>query len=269
MEACPPFPLGESVRASLAARGHAMKRREFLRWTAIGGAFVALRPAWTWAYAQSPRGLRKFVQALPGLGAGGIPVASPDTATSPGVDIYRMVAGEYEQSFHPDLPPARLWGYADVTAGQAPVHRYLGGVIVAQRDRPVRLLLRNRLPGRHPLPVDTSLGGAEGAPNRITVHLHGGFVQWTSDGGPHTWFTPEGAHGMSFLNPGPAPGWAEYYYPNQQSARMMWFHDHAMGTTRLNAYAGLASGYLLRDAFEASLLSASLLPSREIPLVIQ
>ncbi len=246
-----------------------MKRRTFLRWSAIGGAMVAIRPGWAWAYAQSPRNLRKFIQALPGLGPTGIPVAVPDTATSPGVDTYRMVAGEYEQGFHPDLLPSRLWGYADVTAGQAPNHRYLGGVIVAQKNRPVRLVMTNALPTTHPLPVDTTIMGAEGAQNRITVHLHGGLVPWTSDGGPFSWFTPGGEGGASFLNPGPVPGSAEYYYPNQQSARLVWYHDHALGTTRLNAYAGLASAYIIRDPLETGLISAHLLPSREIPLVIQ
>ena len=167
-----------------------MKRREFLRWSAIAGATVAIRPSFAWAYAQSPRNLRKFIQPLPGLGPEGIPVTSPDTTTTPGVDTYRLVAGEFEQSFHPDLMPSRLWGYADVTAGQAPNHRYLGGVIVAQKNRPVHLIMKNRLPSRHPLPVDTTIMGADGAANRMTVHFHGGLVPWTSDGGPFSWFTP-------------------------------------------------------------------------------
>ncbi|BDG01391.1 multicopper oxidase family protein [Anaeromyxobacter oryzae] len=246
-----------------------MQRRQFLKWTVLGGAAVAVFPRFAWAYSQSPRNLRKFIQALPGLGPAGIPVATPDTTTFPGADHYRLEAAEFEQSFHPDLPPSRLWGYADVTAGQSPNHRYLGGVIVAKQGRPVRLTLFNRLPSGHPLPVDTTIPGAEGPKNRITAHLHGGFVPWTSDGGPFSWFTPEGAHGESFLNAGPVPGSAAYYYPNDQSARLVWYHDHALGTTRLNAYAGLASAYILRDDVELGLIDASFIPSREIPLIIQ
>ncbi len=34
------------------------------------------------------------------------------------------------------------------------------------------------------------------------------------------------------------PGTGTYYYPNEQSARLVWYHDHAIGITRLNAYAG-------------------------------
>ena len=34
-------------------------------------------------------------------------------------------------------------------------------------------------------------------------------------------------------------------YPNNQSSRIMWYHDHAIGQTRLNAYAGVATGYII------------------------
>jgi spore coat protein A len=67
----------------------------------------------------------------------------------------------------------------------------------------------------------------------------------------------------------PFPGSFNYYYPNDQSARLMWYHDHAIGITRLNAYAGLASAYVLRDLAEAALIASGAIPSNEIPLVIQ
>ena len=56
---------------------------------------------------------------------------------------------------------------------------------------------------------------------------------------------------MQTINPGLLPGRGEYYYPNQQSARMMWYRDHEI--TRLNAYAGIATAYIIRDTFEGSL----------------
>ena len=50
----------------------------------------------------------------------------------------------------------------------------------------------------------------------------------------------------------------------------MWYHDHAMGLTRLNAYAGIASGLIITDDFEAGLVSSGLLPDLVgIPLIIQ
>ena len=72
-----------------------------------------------------------------------------------------------------------------------------------------------------------------------------------------------------------------FFYNNQQSARLMFYHDHAYGITRLNVYAGEAAGYLLTDQVEAgpdqrhqflrsqSQTGAKVLPDVGIPLVIQ
>jgi spore coat protein A, manganese oxidase len=244
-----------------------LTRRDLLRGAGVGlGLLGFVRRGF--GFVQSPA-LRKFIQPLPGLGPAGIPVATPKTVG--GVDTYRLELGAFTQSLHPDLPPSHFWGYADVTNGATPNHRYLGGVIVARRGRPVQITAINKLPPTHPLPVDTTLMGAEpGVPeNRAVIHLHGGLVPWTSDGGPFGWFTPDGRHGPDFRNPGGNPGEAVYYYPNDQSARLMWYHDHALGITRLNAYAGLASAYIIRDDFEDGLVRAGLIPTREVPLVIQ
>jgi spore coat protein A len=249
----------------------AIGRRRFLQLTAGTTAYLALTGR-GFPFAQSPLGLTKFVQALNGLGPTGIPVATPIKAG--GIDQYRLEVGEFTNyQFHPDLPPTRLWGYADVTGGVTPFHRYLGGVIVARRGTPVSLTIVNKLPNKHILPVDTTIKGAEQAQNRITTHLHGGFVPWTSDGGPFSWFTSAAnwTTGPSFLNGTGTNGEARYFYPNEQSARLVWYHDHAVGTTRLNAYAGIASAYILRDEVEDILIAARLIPSgaQEIPLIIQ
>jgi spore coat protein A len=52
---------------------------------------------------------------------------------------------------------------------------------------------------------------------------------------------------------------------------MHWYHDHGEGVTRINAYAGLAGLYVVRDANEAALIKANLLPTGpyEVPVVIQ
>ena len=98
--------------------------------------------------------------------------------------------------------------------------------------------------------------------NRATLHLHGGITPWISDGTPHQWTTPDGEttdypQGVSVSNvpdmPDPGPGALTFFYTNQQSARLMFYHDHAWGITRLNVYAGEAAGYLLTDATEATL----------------
>src|SRR5678815_3798060 len=104
-------------------------------------------------------------------------------------------------------------------------------------------------------------------------HLHGGLTPWLSDGGPFSWFGPDGSYGPSAISVPdmgvPPAGSFNYYYPNDQSARMVWYHDHALGITRLNAYAGLASAYIIRDLREAASIASGAIPSNEIPIVIQ
>ena len=194
-----------------------------------------------------------------------------------------------QDRLHPNLSPTTLWGYnpAVPLGGGAQHQRHLGGIIVAQRGKPIQITLTNTLPPKHILPVDTSANfpDAQQRQNATTTHLHGGFTPWISDGGPFTWFTPDGQYGPSvidkagnnlykLLNPGLQPGQAEYYYPNNQSARLAWYHDHAHDITRLNAYAGIASAYIIRDTFEANLRNLGLPDfvengGREIPIVIQ
>ena len=255
-------------------------RRQFLKAGAMAGAGLmmykaALRTAYP--FAQTPTNLRKFYHALPGLGPTGkneigqyLPVATPNTRACPGADFYRIIMGQHRELLHPDLPgPTKLWGYADGT-NTLPNFKYLGGVIAAKRNRPVRIQYLNLLPNKHILPVDKTIMGAEPGQheNRTVPHLHGGLVPWTSDGGPFAWFTPLASpffpktHGVDWQ-----PG--DYSYPNEQSARLMWYHDHALGITRLNAYAGLASAYLLTDDVESGLVNSAVIPSRQVPLVIQ
>ncbi len=262
-----------------------LTRRKFLKVSAATG--VALTLPWGWllnapppvrAFSQSDR-LRKFIQPLRGLGPGGIPVAQPDTVNpgwwQPGVTHYTIGIKEYSDQLHPELPHAtRLFGF-----GQNDF-RHLGGIIAVKRGTPVQITFRNHLPARHILPIDTTIMGADGPQDRADVHLHGGLVPWTSDGGPHAWWDPFGNKGPSFLNnqvlrPGHPipPNEAEYYYPNDQGSRLLWYHDHTFGFTRTNAYAGMASAYVIYDDYELSLVSASNLPGpldpRTVYLVFQ
>ncbi len=242
-----------------------LSRRQFLKLSAIAGASVAVpwkllsdaRPVQ--AFSQSTN-LRKFIQPLRGVGGTGIPVAQPDSGFrgwwQPGVTHYTIDLSQFEDQLHPNLPnPTRLWGY-----GQNGIFKHLGGIIAVKRGTPVQITFRNNLPLPHILPVDDTIMGVMGNQNnRANTHLHGGFVPWVSDGGPHAWWDPNGHRGLSFvnvLNPHLQDNEAEIYYPNDQSARLMWYHDHTFGTTRLNAYAGLATGYVIYDDFELGLTNA-------------
>jgi spore coat protein A len=97
------------------------------------------------------------------------------------------------------------------------------------------------------------------------VHLHGGHTASGSDGLPDAWFVQNNAE--------TGPGFTDkvYTYANDQDAATLWYHDHALGVTRLNVYAGLAGFYLLRDATENALVEAGVLPGGpyEIEMAIQ
>jgi FtsP/CotA-like multicopper oxidase with cupredoxin domain len=155
---------------------------------------------------------------------------------------------------------------------------YLGPVILSAKGRPVRVKFTNYLPlgaaGDLPMPVDTGVMGAGMGPvamqnytqNRATLHLHGGRTPWISDGTPHQWTTPAGEvtsypKGASVQNvpdmPDPGPGSITFYWTNEQSGRLMFYHDHAYGITRLNVYAGEAAGYLVTDQVEEDLISGT------------
>jgi spore coat protein A, manganese oxidase len=251
-----------------------MNRRQFFQTAGGAAALMTWRPSRGYAFAQS-QGLQKYIQPLAGLGPTGIPftVGVRDTKFKD-TQLVDLVAGQYTQQLHPALPKATtLWGYAEASTGN---FKHLGPIIVAQRNVPVRLRMKNNLPPQHIIPVDTTIPGANQAQNRMAIHLHGGFVPWISDGGPFDWFDPNGVVGQSFLNnqvlePKAPPGVANYFYPNQQSARLLWYHDHAFGITRINAYAGLASGYVLRDyaVEQAAGLPLVEFGGLELPLIFQ
>jgi spore coat protein A len=163
---------------------------------------------------------------------------------------------------------------------------YPGATIVAQRDKKVKIKWENNLPG-HFLPVDPSLHMAHdpipagitnltdkinwirdwyAAGNVPTVaHLHGGHTESGSDGLPEAWFT------QGFKTMGKYWEKKRYKYDNDQEAATLWYHDHALGITRLNVYMGLAGFYLLRDDNENNLINTNVLPGGdyEVEIVIQ
>src|SRR6266540_1680302 len=138
----------------------------------------------------------------------------------------------------------------------------------------------NYLP--HLLPVDQTLHwanppGGEGArdghgsdparytgPVPIVTHLHGGHSSEESDGFAEAWYLPAAnnipasyaragsfyetfrAKAEALLGQPWTPGSAVFQYDNEQRAATMWYHDHSLGMTRSNVYAGPAGFYLLR-----------------------
>ncbi len=103
----------------------------------------------------------------------------------------------------------------------------------------------------------------------VVTHLHGGEVPSSSDGGPDAWFTPDYALKGPAWNQGVTK---TYIYPNKQEATTLFYHDHVLGATRINLYAGLVGFYFIRDQFDTGVAGKGLnLPAGpyEIELAIQ
>ena len=224
-----------------------------------------------YGFAQSPI-LSKFVDPLPS-----IPIATPDPGQpyGPNCDYYVIGIQQYEMVMHSEMPlGTKLRGYVDLTTNPANTPSFGGPLIVAQKGKPVRIKYINQLPpDNFFLPLDTTLMGGMLPQNAMAVHLHGGFTPWISDGTPYQWFTPSGQTGPSYSNvpdmPTPNPGEETVYYSNDQSARLLWYHDHFVAMTRVNPYVGLAAGYLITDNEEQTLISNNTLPGYGVPLIIQ
>ena len=209
----------------------------FVTWPAEGGvhAFFGMTPA-----------LTPYVDPLP------IPATLTPTGIFNGLPLYEVRVQQMQHQVHSELPATTMWGYNgvfpgptfDVNSGDGIYVKWINDL----RDGSGAYLTT------HHLPVDLCLHGPMelGPTPRTVTHLHGGHVPWTSDGFPeHTQLPGEEV---------------TYLYPNNQESAGIWYHDHAMGITRLNNYLGLLGHYLIRDSLEASLNVPS--GDYEIPLVL-
>ena len=225
-----------------------------------------------------------------------------------------------QQILPPSLPDTAVWSYgsiSDPASFQYPSHSIEA---VAGRQVRVKwmnqLVDSDGRYLRHLLPVDQTLhwanppGGAlhrdmmstnpksYTGPVPIVTHVHGAHAPDDSDGYPEAWFLPPATNipgGYARVGTwyeyfrkkfGTAwggdwePGSATFVYPNDQRATTLWYHDHALGMTRVNVYAGPAGFYLIRGGpgdLAGSVLpgpapregDAAGTPYYEIPIVIQ
>jgi spore coat protein A, manganese oxidase len=145
--------------------------------------------------------------------------------------VYKISAEQFTQALHPKLPAVTVWGYNDGTT-----RLYPGPTIEVQKSQSTTVEFINKLPQEHLLPVDPEVAGDRGTAPRILTHLHGGFVSGDDDGNPYATENEYGANQTQTV-----------IYPPQPRATTLWYHDHALGMTRLNVYAGLAGYFLVRD----------------------
>ena len=222
-------------------------RRQFLKASAItvGGFIVPWKQGMaTTSLPLDPATIPKFVDPLP------IPAILKPTGNSENAAAYKVTMSEFQQQVLPaGFPATTVWGFE----GSFP-----GPTIEARKDKPVEVKWINELPLSHLFPIDTTLHGTrDGEPEvRTVVHLHGAHTKPQFDGYPEDWYTSNDSKNFAAFN-----------YKNDQQPAALWYHDHAVGATRLNVYAGLAGLYNIRDDIEDALN----LPSGdyEVPIVIQ
>jgi spore coat protein A, manganese oxidase len=198
-----------------------------------------------------PSTIPKFVDQLP-IPAVARPVSQLEYLKQE-KQIYNIIMQEVKHRFHKYFPLTTVWGYNGT---------YPGPTIEVNKDVPVNVKWINNLPDKHLLPVDHTLHDTMDTSDvRTVVHLHGANVEAHSDGHPEAWFT------KNFESVGKTFTREVYEYTNHQPGATLWYHDHAIGITRLNVYSGLAGFYIIRDKLEKRLN----LPSGEyeIPIMIQ
>jgi spore coat protein A len=220
----------------------------------------------------------KFVRPLPN------PMSLINRFLPTGPDSYTLRIREF--SSHIGLVDRKgnplttvLWGYGtEVQPPTSPARTFSVRSGSNIRVTYINELLSGNKPIPHRLPLDTTLmwanpGNLGGqAPVPLVAHRHGGAETQGgfSDGLPDAWATPDANRdglpdfrGRMFSTP--------YSFTNAQEAGHLWFHDHALGVTRLNVGMGLAGNYLIRDANEDYLIQRHMLPAPEyeLPLVLQ
>jgi spore coat protein A len=198
-----------------------------------------------------PTTIPKFVDPLP-IPSRAIPINN--NYNSKDCELYyHITMREAKHRFHRYFPYTTIWGYNGT---------YPGPTIEVPKDVHIQVKWENKLPKKHLLPVDHTLHGTADTPDvRTVVHLHGANVAADSDGHPDAWYTRDNTFvGSKYTK-------EIYEYTNHQTGTTLWYHDHAIGITRLNVYSGLAGFYLIRDFLEERLK----LPEApfEIPIMIQ
>ena len=252
-----------------------MKRRAFLQNSSLSGVGFAL----------TLQGFKPYTaQAAPARAGLSDPANQPKFANpvpdalSPGFIYQPDNKGRYKIKIKPAVQQTGLldptgtfpvstpvWGYGDqkdkVVTWPGRTFQIQSGL--AGGPTKTEVIWANALDGvtQHLLPVDTNLHwcyslpgytantiAADGVP--VITHLHGGHTDYQFDGNPEFFYNPaENVTGPQWLN---VPGGftTKFRYDNNVKAGNLWYHDHALGITRLNVYAGLAGFYFVRDQYD-------------------
>ena len=244
-----------------------VRRRDFLKITGAAG-IATTAPFTSWGararavrltnQLSDPARQPKFVSLAPNaLDPGFKYTVAANGEFTVGVGPTLHDAGLLNHGGRPVLTP--VWGY-----GQDGAYTWPGKTFEVQSGPDTTVVnWENNLFGvtQHLLPLDESLHWAYSLPGYeeytiaetgvpIVVHLHGGRSDFQFDGNPEFFFNP----GASVVGPqwNNVPGGFtnRFVYDNDVPAGNLWYHDHALGITRLNVYAGMAGLYFVRDEMD-------------------
>jgi len=263
-------------------------RRGFLKSTAAVGVGFALPGLWTGRRARAatqapglsdPELQPKFVEIAPNaldpgflfkdLNEDGLPAQKPNFSIRIRETIQET--GLVNPNNGRRLK-TKVWGYGQDTVTW-PGQTFQVMSTSAGGDPETVVRWENELQGKkHLLPVDTSLHWCyslhgessangfdytqfsikkNGVP--IITHLHGGNTDFQFDGNPEFFYSPDGEVKGPQWDFAPGGFTNTFRYNNDVRAGNLWYHDHALGLTRLNVYAGLAGFYFIRDFYDTGL----------------
>ncbi|KEI75088.1 copper oxidase [Clostridium botulinum B2 128] len=206
---------------------------------------------------------------------------------------YTVTMNQFEQQIlPPEFNPTTVWGYGgtikDTSTGEeVKFQNAPGPTFEAVRDIPINVKWVNEITAPYSLAVDPTIHWANpnntpmtpppggwppfppGVPEDqkdvpLVTHLHGGEQASMFDGNPEAWWTAKGLKGPKYITD-------TFHYPNVQESTTLWYHDHALGVTRLNVVMGLAGFYILRDPANPLDYPGPLITSAkyEVPIAIQ
>jgi spore coat protein A, manganese oxidase len=193
-----------------------LSRRDVMKLGILGGAVLYL-PVERLARAKDIQSLTRLPVPFT------LPFARPadiDLRSNTGLELTMKEVSAQILGPAPAWPATPLWAYVGPEEQVNPT-------LHVQMDKPVAITHVNALPAKHP---------KLGHPSDTSVHLHGSASLPQFDG-----------YASDLI---PKDKRKTYQYPNVQGARMLWYHDHALGFTAENTYSGLAAQYHLHDGVE-------------------
>ncbi len=314
-----PPEMPKSTASPLPAADYDIAVRQFKQqilpggiWDVLGGTAYNLPPTTVWSYGRAedpPPNIQGLVPSLPA----GVAPAPNSTFNYPAFTVETMSAQETDVRWINDLvqDPQACAASNDKTIAAC---NYLPHLFKVDQTLHWANPPQDNCDMGDPKRTDchTMVAAPYTGPVPLVTHVHGAHLQPESDGYPEGWWLPgvPGTKGIpsTYAERGSIftqantkntiPGTAFYSYENTQPATTLWYHDHAMGMTRLNVYAGPAGFWLVRggangddatDDFTTAAASDGVLPGpapsvaggdpnfdanvrktiREIPIAIQ